>query len=227
MRHEFLHLAEETPSVRMRGMILIGTMNLTTTRDRGNFYCPTCALTQPYRLRSRRPWLTLYFIPTVPVGTAELFVQCDQCRDTWDPTVLEMDQHSHEVAQEAQFHDEALRSCLLIVIADGKISEAEIDALQLIGGQLLERPIDREELGQLCSIAQQNQIEAGNYVLTVCRRWNQKQRSTALQAMFLAATADQMGDKQTKLLARMREILEFTDDEYHQAIEEALTWEEA
>ncbi|MEM1069114.1 MAG: TerB family tellurite resistance protein [Planctomycetota bacterium] len=202
-------------------------MNLTTTRERGNFYCPTCALTQPYRLRARRPWLTLYFIPTVPVGPAELFVQCDQCRSTWDPTVLEMDQQSHEMAQEAQFRDEALRASVLVVIADDQITEAEINALQLVGNQLLERPVDREELGQLCSIAQQNEIEAANYVLTVCRRWTQKQRSVALQAMFLTATADEMGDEQTTLLAKMREILEFTDDEYHQAIEEALAWETA
>ena len=208
-------------------MILIGTMNLTTTRERGNFYCPTCAVTQTYRLRARRPWLTLYFIPTFPVGGAELFVQCDQCRATWDPTVLDMDQQSHEAAQEAQFRDEALRASILVVIADDKISEAEISALQTIGTHLLERPIDREELGQLCSIAQQNQIEASNYVLTVGRRWTQKQKSIALQAMFLAASAEDMGDDQTKLLARMREVLELTDNEYHQAIEEALAWETA
>jgi uncharacterized tellurite resistance protein B-like protein len=208
-------------------MILIGTMNLTTTRERGNFFCPTCSVTQSYRLRARRPWLTLYFIPTVPVGAAEMFVQCDQCRSTWDPTVLEMDQRSHEMAKEALFRDEALRSCLLIVIADGEISEAEIQSLQVIGSQLLERPVDREELGQLCSIAQQNKIQADNYVLTVSRRWSQQQRAMALQAMFLAATAEEMGEKQTKLLARMREILEFTDAEYHRAIEEVLAWENA
>lgn len=206
-------------------MILIGTMNLTTTRERGNFYCPTCAVNEPYRLRARRPWLTLYFIPTVPVGAAELFVQCDQCRSTWDPSVLDMDQQSHEQAQEAQFRDEALRASVLVVIADDQISEPEIDALQTIGTHLLERPIDREELGQLCSIAQQNQIQADNYVLTVSRRWTQKQRLTALQSMFLAATAEEMGDDQMKLLARMREVLELTDEEYQRAIEEALSWE--
>ncbi len=207
-------------------MILIGTMNLTRTSDRGNFYCPTCALTQTYRLRSRRPWLTLYFIPTVPVGGPELFVQCDQCRSTWDPTVLEMDQQSHEQALTDQFRDEAIRSAVLVVLADGHISENEIVALQRIASRLLERAVDREELGRLCSIAEQNQIEASNYVLTVSRRWNQQQRSQALQAMFLAATAEgEMGDKQIQTLTKMREILDLTDAEYEAAIEEALTWE--
>lgn len=207
-------------------MILIGTMNLTRTCDRGNFYCPTCALTQTYRLRTRRPWLTLYFIPTVPVGGAEMFVQCDQCRSTWDPTVLEMDQKTHQQALTEQFRDEAVRSAVLVVLADGDISENEILALQRIASRLLERTVDREELGRLCSIAEQNRIQAANYVLTVSRRWSQDQRSQALQAMFLAATAEgEMGKSQLEVLAKMREILDLTDAEYQAAIEAALTWE--
>ena len=207
-------------------MILIGTMNLTSTRDRGNFYCPTCALTQTYRLRARRPWLTLYFIPTVPVGGAEEFVQCDQCRSTWDPSVLEMDQKSHAAVKEDLFRDEAVRAALLVVLLDGHISQDEIVSLQRIASHLLEREVDREELGWLCSTADQSGIKAENYVLTVSRRWNEKQRTMALQAMFLAATAEgEMGEEQIKTLARMREILSMTDADYEAAIEEALSWD--
>ena len=207
-------------------MLLIGTMNLTSTRDTGNFYCPTCAVTQTYRLRARRPWLTLYFIPTVPVGGAEHFVHCDQCKSTWDPTVLEMDQQSHEIAQEAQFCDEAIRAAILVVLADDQITENEISALQRIATRMLQRPVDRDELGRLCSIAQQNGIEARNYVLTISTRWNQTQKSRALQAMFLAASAEgELGETQLELLAAMRELLDFTDAEYQGSIEQALSWE--
>ena len=207
-------------------MILIGTMNLTRTQDRGNFYCPTCAVTQTYRLRARRPWLTLYFIPTVPVGSAELFVQCDQCRSTWDPSVLDMDQAGHEQVQLDQFRDEAVRSAVLVVIADGEISEKEIAALQQIAARFLGREVDREELGYLCSIAEQNGVRAEDYVLTVSRRWSQEQRVQALQAMFLAASAEGgLGESQVEVLAEMREVLDLTDAEYEAAIEEALAWE--
>jgi uncharacterized tellurite resistance protein B-like protein len=207
-------------------MILIGTMNLTGTRDRGNFYCPTCAVTQTYRLRARRPWLTLYFIPTVPIGGPELFVQCDTCRSTWDPSVLEMDRQSHEALKEEQFRDEAVRAALLVVLADGHISESEINALQGIASHLLERQVDREELGWLCSTAEQSGVEASNYVLTVSRRWDTEQRTKALQAMFLAASAEgEMGPKQINTLAKMREILQMSDEEYQGAIERALEWE--
>lgn len=207
-------------------MILIGTMNLTGTRDRGNFHCPSCELTQTYRLRARRPWLTLYFIPTVPVGNVEMFVECDHCLSHWDPTVLEMDRHSHAALKEEQFRNEALRAALLIVLLDGHISQNEIESLQRIASHLLEREVDREELGFLCSTAQQTGIEATHYVISVSKRWNENQRRRALQAMFLAATAEgDMGQKQVKTLAMMRETLEMTDSDYQAAIEDALSWE--
>ncbi|TWU32995.1 tellurite resistance TerB family protein [Novipirellula artificiosorum] len=207
-------------------MILIGTMNLTRTRDRGNFYCPTCRTPQSYRLRTRRPFLTIYFIPTVPIGSAEAFVQCDGCRSTWDLSVLEMDQKGHERVQEEQFREEALRACVLIVLADGHVSEQEIAALLQIASGLLETPTDRETLGRLSSIAAENRVKATNYVLTISRRWSQPQKRKALQAMFLAASATgELGTEQLAILTQMKELLELTDPQYESAIEEALTYE--
>ena len=207
-------------------MILVGTMNLTRTRESGQFYCPTCGSNQPFRLRARRPFLTLYFIPVVPVGGPELFVVCDGCRDKWDPTVLSMDQHEHQQVQEQQFREEAVRSSVLVVLEDDKISEAEVAVLQRIASQLFDRLVDREELGELCSAAEQNRIKARNYVLSVSTRWSEPQKSQALQAMFLAATAEgEMGDAQIALLAQMRDILEMTESEYQQTIEAAVQWD--
>lgn len=204
-------------------MILIGTMNLTRTCDRGNFYCPTCGTTETYRLRARRPFLTLYFIPTVPIGGPETFVQCDHCRECWDETVLQMDRESHEAAKREQFQDEAIRASILMVLVNQDISEDQIVALQRIASDLLERPLDREELGRLCSIAVQNRIEAKNYVLTVSHRWTEEQKRLGLQAMFLAVTAvDEPGEAQYQLLADLRDLLDLTSDEYEEAIEEVL-----
>jgi len=206
-------------------MIFIGTMNLTRTRDRGNFYCPTCAVPQSYRLRARRPFLTIYFIPTVPIGGAEEFVQCDQCRSSWDVSVLTMDADDHANAIAQRFHDEAMRACILIAQADGVISEDEIGALQRISEQMFDSPLDREELGRLSSVARENGIEPTNYVLTVSSHWNQRQKLEAVGAMFLAASAGgDLGDQQLKLLANMRDILDLTNDEYESAIEQSLQY---
>lgn len=204
-------------------MIFIGTVNLTRTRDEGNFLCPACGVSQGYRLRTTRAWLTLYFIPTIPVSNYESFVQCDHCKANWDPSVLEMDHFHHCDVAEEQFCDEALRAAVLVVLADNQITENEIRTLQMVASHLLKRPVERDELGQICSSAQQHRIEPANYVLTVSRPWNQKQRVRALQAMFLAAAADgPLGELQVGILARMQKIFDLTDAEYHRAIEQAV-----
>ncbi|TWU36617.1 Tellurite resistance protein TerB [Novipirellula aureliae] len=205
-------------------MILIGTMNLTRTRDRGSFYCPTCRTSNSYRLRARRPFLTLYFIPTVPIGGAEEFVQCDGCRSTWDITVLEMNRKQHEAILEGQYKEEVTRACVLVALADDYVSETEVDVLLDVSERWLDWPMEREELGHLCSVARENKINATNYVLTTSRRWSQSQKRQALQAMFLVASAEgEMGEKQIQILSELRTLLEMTEAEYAEAIEEAIS----
>ncbi|TWT65157.1 zinc-ribbon domain-containing protein [Allorhodopirellula solitaria] len=215
------------PSKLNPKMILIGTMNLTRTRDRGDFYCPTCSASQAYRLRTRRPFLTLYFIPTVPIGGSETFVNCDGCRSNWDVTVLEMDRASHEQVQEDQFRDEAIRSAVLMTLIDDTITEQEIESLQSLSDTLFDRPLDREELGRLSSIARQSGIQASNYVMSVSKRWTRPQRMLALQGMFLAATAsgEDLSPKKMQTLKVMRDLLELTNEEFQIAIDDSLEYE--
>lgn len=204
-------------------MILIGTMNLSRTRDRGNFHCPTCGATEPYRLRARRTFLTIYFIPTVPVSAAEPFVQCDTCRSTFDINVLEMDGAAHREIRETRFRDEALRASILTVLMDGGISEDEIRCLLQVSDRVLGHPVDREELGALCSIMMSQKIKPADYALTSSRRWNAQQRRTALRAMFLAASAEgALGDSQVQLMAKLKDLFDLTDAEYEETIEQAV-----
>lgn len=204
-------------------MILIGTMNLTRTRDTGNFYCPGCKGNRTYRYRTRRPFLTLYFVPTIPVGAAEPFVQCDGCRASWDVGVLQMTRESHETAQLEQFREDALRATVLITTADGTISESEISAIQQVSKYLLERPIDREELGALCASARRLGIAPVNYIRSVKSAWNQEQCAIVLKAAFLACSAEgDLNAEQLKTLGQLKEMFNMTDQEYEQAIDEAI-----
>ena len=204
-------------------MILIGTMNLTRTRDTGNFYCPGCGTNRTYRYRTRRPFLTLYFVPTIPVGPAEPFVQCDGCRASWDVGVLQMTRETHEAAKLEQFREDALRATVLITTADGTISESEIAAIKQVSAQLLERPIDRDELGALCASARRLGIAPVNYIRSVKANWTQEQCAIVLKAAFLACSAEgDLNAQQIKTLGQLKEMFNMTDDEYEQAIDEAV-----
>jgi hypothetical protein len=208
-------------------MLLIGTINITRTRDRGDFHCPTCGGSREYLLKSRRPFLTLYFIPTVPIGGVEYFVRCSGCGANWDPAILRMDAATLQEQRAINFGIEAFRAAVLTALASGVISENQIQALLRISARLLPAPIDREQLGQLCSSAYQNRITAANYVRSVSGAWTTEQRQFALQAMFVAASAngETLDDATLRLLASLRDLLRLTDREYQDAVEAAIDWD--
>jgi hypothetical protein len=207
-------------------MILIGTMNITRTCDDGDFYCPTCGSVRQYKLKSRRPFLTLYLIPTVPIGGVEYFVRCLGCKSHWDPAILVANEQTHREQQELRFGTEAFRAAVLVAMSEDQVSEEQIEILMRISSRLLEEPISREDLGYLVSSAHRNQITAANYVRSVCSGWSTEQRQFALQAMFVAATSSGgLDEPKLRLLASLRDVMDLTDAEYQDAIEAAVQWD--
>jgi predicted RNA-binding Zn-ribbon protein involved in translation (DUF1610 family) len=70
--------------------IIWGSRGITSTKDRGEFYCPRCNRDRiEYALKSTRPWFTLYFIPLFPVGGSERYVECQRCGGTFREEVLD------------------------------------------------------------------------------------------------------------------------------------------
>lgn len=209
-------------------MILIGTMNITRTRGEGDFHCPTCGSLRHYQLKSRRPFLTLYFIPTVPIGGTEYFVRCTDCKSHWDPAILGAEGAALAGAalhalQEQQFGDDAFRATVLVMMAGGDVFKEQADTLIRISGRLLPEPISREELGELLSSARRTGISAANYVRSVCPAWTLEQRQFALQAMFVAATnTGELDASKLQLLASLKQILQLSDQDYEAAIEAAI-----
>lgn len=179
-----------------------------------------------YLLKARRPFLTLYFIPTIPIGGEEYFILCAGCRSHWDPAILQIDAQTHQQLQEERFGQDAFRATVLVALADGELDELSIETLIRISGRLLPDPVSREELGFLCSSAVQNGVQPLNYVLSVSGPWATEQRQFALQAMFVAATSGgELTESQLALLSSLRDALELTDAEYQQAVEAAIDWD--
>ena len=65
-------------------MIIIGSMELKFTKSTGTFCCPQCEQERTYRLRTRREFLTVYFIPLIPLQSLGEFLECTTCRGTFD-----------------------------------------------------------------------------------------------------------------------------------------------
>lgn len=183
---------------------------------------------QGYRLRAKRPWLTLYFIPVVPIGSVELVINCDRCRSNWDETVLQVNAESHHLLMESQVKHEIFRSMILFVLTDGFMEPNEVEPLRKLASRIFQKEVSREELGRLCSMSEQSGVPAENYLETVYQHWNTAQRTLAIQAMFLGASLrGELGDERTRLLMKLRNRAGLTEADFQSLIEQCLQWNEA
>jgi len=68
--------------------IIFGTKGVTSRIQEGQFHCPNCNSSQPYRHNKVRRFFTLYFIPLIPLGTIGEHVECETCKTIYNPNVL-------------------------------------------------------------------------------------------------------------------------------------------
>lgn len=70
--------------------IIWGSRGVNSQVEAGDFFCPNCNCECRYRLMESKPFFTIFFIPVFPIGAAQRYVECDQCKQTYLERVLEM-----------------------------------------------------------------------------------------------------------------------------------------
>lgn len=71
-------------------MIIFGTSNKMKTTGSGQFFCPNCRTIRAYERKQAKRYFSIYFIPLIPMGDAGEFVECQTCRLTFRPEILEV-----------------------------------------------------------------------------------------------------------------------------------------
>ncbi|MEL6149655.1 MAG: zinc ribbon domain-containing protein [Chloroflexota bacterium] len=78
----------------MQPLIIFGARPRTTTTGKGEFYCPNCSgdegQQRRYELKKSRNFFTLYFVPLVPLGAGEEYVECQYCGMVFKLDVLDI-----------------------------------------------------------------------------------------------------------------------------------------
>jgi hypothetical protein len=70
-------------------MIIFGSKGQQKEIAQGTFYCPKCNDIRPYKQKRASKYFTLYFIPLFETKNLGEFVECQACRTTFDPKILE------------------------------------------------------------------------------------------------------------------------------------------
>ena len=215
-------------------MILIGTMNWSSTRSRGMFQCPNCESKEAFRFKSSRPFLTLYFIPVLPIGGIEEFVQCARCKNAFDPAVLTnritpspVDAQSPALTEAKldSFQRDLLTIIALIMIEDGQVTEQEIAVARTLYENITKSGISREELGRTCSQVRIRRVHLPSFLNTVVERRTHDEKLLLVQAMFGVAGADgAISPGRLAALMQSQSALRIDESEFQRAVSDTSQW---
>lgn len=218
-------------------MLIIGTMDWTSNVGSASAYCPNCGVQQIFRKKSSRPFLTLYFIPCIPLGRTLEYLQCTGCKGTFGMELLQLTPHINAHLQskvpgedelvQTVFEEDLVRAMANIMLEDGGIEPAEILAAQFAFQQLTGQTLSREELGDACDSVSRMKQTTINFLKQSQDRWDDEQRKQVIQAMFWTASATgKLSAERTKALMALGRILNISEEDYMESIATTFEWQE-
>ena len=215
-------------------MIVIGTINWSSTRSRGVFQCPNCQAKEEFRYKASRPFLTLYFIPILPIGGIEEFVQCGRCKNAFDPAILTNrimpsaasgQPTSLTEAKPDSFDSDLLTIIALIMIEDGRVTEQEITVATKLYQNIMEKSITREELGRTCSQVRLKRVHLLSFLNSVVGRRSHEEKLLLVQTMFGIAGADgAISPGRMQALMQSQSALGIDESEFQRAVADTTQW---
>lgn len=70
-------------------MIIWGSKGREIELSSGQFYCPKCDTTRPYKHKRLAKYFTIYFIPLFQIENLGEYIECQVCHQTFKPEVLD------------------------------------------------------------------------------------------------------------------------------------------
>lgn len=212
-------------------MILIGTMEWASTRLRGIFACPNCGTSEKFRLRASRPFLTVYFIPLIPIGGLQEYVQCTRCKNSFETMVLSsrmLPSESVEAVQDQSapsFGQDLLNVIALMMVEDGQVTEEEIRIARRLYENITEENLSREDLGRACSQVRLKRLTATSFLATCAPRRSHEEKLLLVQAMFGVAGADgAISPGRLQSLLKSKDLLKLDESEFQRSVESTSQW---
>ncbi len=208
-------------------MIYIGTFDWASTRLTGSFYCPICQSQTEYRERTSRPFLTLYFIPVIPIGALKEYVQCRKCKNKFEMSVVQTS--APPPPRQVKRFDESLIEAMAAVIWDDRrIDENELNSACIAFEKICGAQLDPKVLLAACQSIAASDTNSTLLVIDQHADWSPEQQLNVLQALFfVASTNGEISAKRNKTLMACARVFNMPQEQIQSAIESTLSWSDA
>ena len=171
-------------------MIIFGTRGVTSTKETGPFNCPFCGDQRAYSRKSVRRFFTLYFIPLIPLDEIGSYIECLTCKQQFKDEVLAYDPAAQAQQLQADVGGSLKRILAIIMMADGKVDDAQVAAACQGYEQVLGMPIDEHEMQSELSSVQDGASELIAEANRLRDQLNDNGKHAVVQAAIAVALAD-------------------------------------
>ncbi len=192
-------------------MIIFGTRGVTTTKERGQFTCPQCETNQDYKHKKVTKFFTLYFIPIIPLGSRGEYVECQRCKGTFVPRVLEYQPDQGRDAFMAEYEKAIRHSMVLMMLADGVIDDQEMETVHLIINKFSHNDMTLDELKRYVDDVQKSPQDVSTYLKGVAPSLNEHGKEVIIQCAISVAAADgHIDDSEMDLIKEIAKVMDMS-----------------
>jgi len=193
-------------------MIIFGTRGVTSTMEKGAFFCPQCEADRDYNFKKVTRFFTLYFIPVIPLGRVGEYVECQSCRGTFIPRVLEYQPQQQSQDEFLSEYEKAVKhSMVLMMLADGEIDPNEKDTVLKIINKFSHHDLTMTELDDYIYQVENNPEDISTYLRKVGPMLNEHGKEVLIRCAFSVAAADgHIDSSEVDLIKKMAEVMEMS-----------------
>ena len=140
-------------------------IGLSTTKpviDTGSFECPKCHQQRSYQRKAIKNWISIYFIPIIPIGSSGEVLQCTKCKIEFPAKSAPQSQASDSPTSE----DFAEALLVLVALDRGIPNRTVVAKLQQLLSELREQPVSAETVAALILQGQSTRYSALEYART-------------------------------------------------------------
>lgn len=154
-------------------LIIWGWRVVYHTIAQGMFYCRKCGGDRGYRHRAGRRFITLFFIPIIPLTKAGEHVQCDTCKTRYVTEVL----GSPTAASMQAAIPAGVRAMVAVMLRTGGLDSAQargraIDAVRGAGQQNYDESMLAEDVAQPLETARRMLGHLGGQLRPEAKEWH-------------------------------------------------------
>jgi tellurite resistance protein len=171
-------------------MIIWGSRGITSTKGQGDCHCPACGAQSPYKQRSVRRFFTLYFIPLIPLESLGEYVECQNCKGTFNTEILDYDPEQEQREFQAQFHLGVKGVMIRMVLADGDIDDEEVSTVCRLYEQLTGTVLGAAQVHEEAKSIRESHVGTAQFLSSVAGQLNDPGKEIIVKAAYLVAAAD-------------------------------------